>query len=135
MSIQKGYGTYQSTMWQQQRLTKKTLQATNGQYERQLKRYLRGEEDKEKQHLMEAESELLAEERSQLILEDEKAKGELRERRRMFEEEAPKPENSKVEGQTVRAGMEGVMKDNGMELGAFWAGDIQGNGCRKLMSC
>ena len=35
---------------------------------------------------MEAELELLAEERSQLILEDEKAKGELRERRRMFEE-------------------------------------------------
>ena len=27
------------------------------------------------------------------------------------------------------------MKDNGIELGAFWAGDIQGNGCRKLMSC
>ena len=84
---------------------------------------------------MEAELELLTEERSQLILEDEKAKGELRERRRMFEEEAVKPENSKVEGQTVRAGMEGVMKDNGIELGAFRAGDIQGNGCRKLMSC
>ena len=32
----------------------------------------------------------------------------------MFEEEAAKPENSKVEGQTVRAGMEGIMKDNGM---------------------
>ena len=51
---------------------------------------------------MEAELELLADECSQLILEDEKAKGELRERRRMFEEEAEKPENSKVEGQTVR---------------------------------
>ena len=85
--------------------------------------------------MMEAELELLAEERSQLILEDEKAKGELRERRRMFEEEAAKPENSKVEGQTVRAGMEGVMKDNGIKFGAFWAGDIQRNGCRKLMSC
>ena len=56
--------------------------------------------------------ELLTEERSQLILEDEKAKGELRERRRMFEEETAKPENSKVEGNTVRAGMEGIMKDN-----------------------
>ena len=58
-----------------------------------MKRDLRGEEDEEKQHLMEAELELLAEERSQMILEDEKAKGELRERRRMFEEEAAKPEN------------------------------------------
>ena len=70
---------------------KKTFQATNGQYERQLKRYLRGEEDEEQQHLTEAELELLAEERIQLILEDEKEKGELRERRRMFEEEAAKP--------------------------------------------
>ena len=42
---------------------------------------------------MEAELELLVVERSQLSLEDEKAKGDLRERRRMFEEEAAKPEN------------------------------------------
>ena len=58
-----------------------------------MKRDLRGEEGEEQQHLMEAELELLAEERSQLILEDEKAKGELRERRIIFEEEAAKPEN------------------------------------------
>ena len=69
------------------------MQATNGQYERQLKRGLRGAEDEEQQHLMEAELEILAEERSQLILEDEKSEGELRERRRIFEEEAAKPEN------------------------------------------
>ena len=50
----------------------------------------------------------------------------------MFEEEAAKPENSKVEIQKVRAGMEGVMKDNGIEFCAFWAGDIQGNGCLSL---
>ena len=40
-----------------------------------------------------------------------------------------------MEGQTVRAGMEGIMKDNGIDFGAFRAGDIQGNGCPKLMSC
>ena len=39
-----------------------------------------------------------------------------------------------MEGQTVRAGMEGVMKDNGIKFGAFRAGDIQRNGRRKLMS-
>ena len=89
-----------------------------------MKRDLRGEEDKEQQHLMEAYLELLVKERSQLISEDKKAKGELRERRRMFEKEAAKPENSKVEVQTVRAGMEGVMKDNGIKFGAFRAGDI-----------
>ena len=58
-----------------------------------MKRDIRGEEDEEQQHLMEAELELLAEERSHLILEDEKAKGKLREKRRMFEEEAAKPDN------------------------------------------
>ena len=78
---------------------------------------------------MEAELELLTEERSQLILEDKKEKGELRDMRRMFEEETAKPENSKVEGNTVRAGMEGIMKDNGFEFGAFLMGDIQGHGC------
>ena len=57
------------------------------------KRDLRGEEDEEQQHLMESELGLLAEERSQLILEDKKAKGEIRERWRIFEEEAAKPEN------------------------------------------
>ena len=112
---------------------KKTFQATNGQYRRQFKRDIRGDEDEEQQHLMEAELELLAEEQSQLILEDKKAKGELRERRRMFEEEAAKQENSKLEGQTVRAGMEVVMKDNRIELCAFRAGDIQRNRCRKLI--
>ena len=40
-----------------------------------------------------------------------------------------------MEGQTVRAEMEGVMKDNGIKLGAFRAGDIQRNGYRKLMKC
>ena len=39
---------------------KKTFQATTGKYKSQLKRDLRGEEDEEQQHLMEAELELLA---------------------------------------------------------------------------
>ena len=53
----------------------------------------------------------------------------------MFEEEEAKPENSRVEGRTVRAVMEGIMKDNGIDFGAFRAGDIQGNICREIMSC
>ena len=40
-----------------------------------------------------------------------------------------------MEGQTVRAGMEGIMKDNGIDFGEFQAVDIQGNECQKLMSC
>ena len=40
-----------------------------------------------------------------------------------------------MEGQTVRAEMEGVMKDNGIEFGAFQSGYIQRNKCRKLMRC
>ena len=70
-----------------------------------------------------------------MSLEDKKSKGELRERQIMFEEEAEKPDNSKVEGQKVRAGMEGMMKYNRIDFGAFRAGDIQGTVCRKLMSC
>ena len=53
----------------------------------------------------------------------------------MFEEKAEKPENSKVEGKTVRVGMEGIMNDNKIDFGTFWAGDIHRNRCRKLMSC
>ena len=53
----------------------------------------------------------------------------------MFEEESAKPDNSKVKVQTVRAGLEDIMKDNGIDFGAFRAVDIQGNGRRKLMSC
>ena len=45
-----------------------------------MKRDLRGEGDEEKQHLTESELELLVEERSQMILEEEKEKGELRDR-------------------------------------------------------
>ena len=40
-----------------------------------------------------------------------------------------------MEVQTVRAIMQGVMKDNVIKFGAFRAGDIQGNVCRKLMMC
>ena len=53
----------------------------------------------------------------------------------MFEEEAAKAENSKVEGQTVKAGMESVMKYNGIKFVAFREVDIQENECQKLMSC
>ena len=51
---------------------------TIGFVKKSNKRDLRGEDDEEKQHLMEAELELLAEERSHMNLEDEKEKGELR---------------------------------------------------------
>ena len=71
---------------------------TIGSSKKAEKMDLWGEEDVEQQHLMEVELELLAEERSQLSLEYKKAKVELRERRIIFEEEASKPENSKVEG-------------------------------------
>ena len=113
----------------------KLLVLLKGPRKKELKWDLRGEEDKEQHNLMEAELELLAEERSHLILEEEKAKGELRERQRMFEEEASKPDNSKLEGQIVRAEMKGIFKDNGIDYGEFWVGDIQENGCRKLISC
>ena len=114
---------------------KNTFEATSGQYERQLKRDLRIEADEELQHLMEADLELFEAERFQIKMEDELAKGELRERSKLFDTEGSKPENSKLEGQTIRAGMEIIMKDYGIYFGSFQGGDIQRNGCRKIMSC
>ena len=84
---------------------------------------------------MEADFELLEAERFQIKMEDELTKGKLRERRKLFDTEGSKPENSKLEGQTVRAGMESIMKDYGIDFGSFQGGDIQQNGCRKIMSC
>jgi hypothetical protein len=44
------------------------------------------------------------------------------------------PENSKQFGQPVRAKMEGVMKEEGIDRGAMFGGDLQGGACRRLMS-
>ena len=40
-----------------------------------------------------------------------------------------------MEGQTVREGIEGIIKHNGIDFGAFRAGDIEGNGCQNQMRC
>ena len=37
-------------------------------------------------------------------------------------------------GQPVRAGIEDVFKQNGIDLGQYHGGNIQGNGCRKIMA-
>ena len=37
-------------------------------------------------------------------------------------------------GQNVRAGMEEILKDYGIDRRAHQSGDVQGNGCQRLMS-
>ena len=43
------------------------------------------------------------------------------------------PANSKQFGQPVRAKMEGVMKDEGIDRGAMFGGDLQGGACIRLI--
>ena len=50
-----------------------------------------------------------------------------------FEREAAKDENSKAFGQPIRKAIEQILKKHGIDKGAAFGGDIQGNACRKLM--
>ena len=53
--------------------------------------------------------------------------------REVFEREASKDENSKAFGQPVRKKIEEILKKHGIDKGAAFGGDLQGNACRKLM--
>ena len=50
-----------------------------------------------------------------------------------FNQEASKDENSKAYGQPIRKGIEQILKRHGIDKGAAFGGDLQGNACRKLM--
>ena len=50
-----------------------------------------------------------------------------------FDQEASKDENSKAYGQPIRKGIEQILKKHGIDKGAAFGGDLQGNACRKLM--
>ena len=50
-----------------------------------------------------------------------------------FEREASKDENSKAFGQPIRKKIEAVLKKHGIDKGAAFGGNLQGNACRKLM--
>ena len=51
----------------------------------------------------------------------------------MFEQEAKKDENSKAFGQPIRKKIEQIIKKHGgIDKGAAFGGDLQGNACRKL---
>ena len=52
----------------------------------------------------------------------------------MFEQEAKKDENSKAFGQPIRKKIEQIIKKHGgIDKGAAFGGDLQGNACRKLI--
>ena len=51
-----------------------------------------------------------------------------------FDKEKDDPWNGKSQGQTVRAGMEDILRDNGIDMGQYFGGNIQGSGCHHLMS-
>ena len=50
-----------------------------------------------------------------------------------FTKEAHEPENKNKRGQNVRAGMEEILKDYGIDRLSHQSGDIQENGCQRHM--
>ena len=50
-----------------------------------------------------------------------------------FNSEAARDANSKAFGQPIRKGIEEILKKHGIDKGAAFGGDLQGNACRKLM--
>ena len=53
--------------------------------------------------------------------------------REVFDREAGKDANSKAYGQPIRKAIEDILKKHGIDKGAAFGGDLQGNACRKLM--
>ena len=50
-----------------------------------------------------------------------------------FDLEAGRDANSKAYGQPIRKGIEEILKKHGIDKGAAFGGDLQGNACRRLM--
>jgi hypothetical protein len=106
----------------------------HAQYERHLKRDIKRTNDEQVRHDMGAELMFIAEERKELKLAADVVKLEVVATKTAFEAEEKIPENSKAFGQPVRAGIEEIVKRHGIDRGAYHGGDIQGNGCRLLMT-
>jgi hypothetical protein len=66
---------------------------------------------------------------------DKKSKKQARdEAKKKFEEEAAREENGKSRGQPLRATIDGILKNFGIDdRGAAFGGDLAGPACRKLM--
>ena len=89
----------------------------------------------DQQDTIEIELDELVEKQEQLELQVEECKASVAEWKRRLAIESKKPENSKSEGQPVRAKFDEILFDNGIDRAAMFGGDIQGNDARILMGC
>jgi len=64
----------------------------------------------------------------------ESSKEKLRGAKSTFAKAKSQPENSKADGQPLRAKIDETLKKYGIDRAAQFGGDIEGNGARKLMS-
>ena len=106
----------------------------SGKYERQLKDELKTTLAGNHKEWMEAEINMLLAEHNELKQAKEDATEELEVLKLQFTKEADEPENKNKRGQNVRAGMEEILKDYGIERREQQHGDVQGNVCQRLMS-
>ena len=54
-------------------------------------------------------------------------------KRKEFSKEAATDDNSKAFGQPLRAKIDDILRKYGIDQAAQFGGDIEGNGCRRLM--
>ena len=107
----------------------------NREYEKDLKKTKRSQILSEDVcATVEAELGFIDKEQTQLQLNVDKLKEELKGARQQFKDKKKKPENSKANGQPLRAKSDAALKRRGIDQAANFGGDLEGNRVRKLMA-
>jgi hypothetical protein len=107
--------------------------AYHKEYEKECRRRLRTAARGEARLIIETDLEEVCEEKQALQNEVDKFKVEKEETENELKTEKTKPQNGKEFGQPVRAFVDEVMKEHGIDRGAHFGGKLEGNSCRKLM--
>ena len=64
----------------------------------------------------------------------DKAKDDEKSLKKEFDDEANASENSKIKGQPVRAKIEDIMREMGVDRGEYCGRKLEGPGCQKMMA-
>ena len=114
----------------------------NGDYMRDINNLLKGrslesqlirKESPETLQKAEIDNEVLTREKQLYENRIETLQQELADKKKNFSKEAAAEENSKAFGQPLRAKIDDILRKYGIDRAAQFGGDIEGNGCRKLM--
>jgi hypothetical protein len=123
-------------VWEEAKSEFKEFQRLHAQYEKELRRQLRSNTamDDEATENLQAEIDFIVEERKELQNTVIESKEIAEVWKSEFNDEQAMSENSKAFGQPVRAQIEDILCRHKISRGAYHGGDIQGNGCRTLMT-